>query len=126
MSESIGSSSEPGDRLDDTQAEDDDFARGQRQDPPLTIEEEIERDREGTFARGQEVLPEDTVEKDRGDDFARGQEVLPEDTLEKVREGSFAEGQETFPHDAERIEPVDPTPDNVRDREDIDPTTPNV
>jgi hypothetical protein len=105
---------------------DDDFARGQREEPPVTVEEELELEREGTFARGQEVLPEDTIEKDRPDSFARGQEDLPEDTLEKVREGSFAEGQEVVPHEPERIEPVDPTPDNVRTREDVDPTTPGV
>jgi hypothetical protein len=92
---------------------DDDYARGLREEPPVTVEEELEREREGTFARGQEELPEDTVEKDRPDSFARGQEELPEDTMEKVREGSFAEGQETVPHEPERIEPAEARPDNV-------------
>jgi hypothetical protein len=100
---------------------DDDYARGLREDPPVTIEEELERDREGTFARGQEELQEDTVEKDRDDSFARGQEVLPEDTYEKVREGSFAEGQEVVDHQAERIEPAESRPGNVRGDEGIDP-----
>jgi hypothetical protein len=86
--------------------EEDDYARGLREEPAVTVEEELEREREGSFARGQEVLPEDTVEKDRTDSFARGQEELPEDTEEKVREGSFAEGQEELPHEPERVEPA--------------------
>ena len=99
-------------RFDDG-SQDDDYARGLREEPPATVEEELEREREGSFARGQEELPEDTVEKDRTDSFARGQEELPEDTLEKVREGSFAEGQEVVPHEPERIEPAEARPDNV-------------
>ena len=111
-------------RFDD-EPQDDDFARGQREEPPVTVEEELERDRDGTFARGQEELPEDTVEKDRTDSFARGQEDLPEDTLEKVREGSFAEGQETVPQEPERIEPAGAVPGNVplRDEDDGDTST---
>jgi hypothetical protein len=101
---------------------DDDYARGLREEPPATVEEELEREREGTFARGQEELPEDTVEKDRTDSFGRGQEELPEDTLEKVHEGSFAEGQETVPHEPERIEPAEPVPGNVRPGDEDDAT----
>ena len=122
MSESTGHTDDPGERVD-TQAEDDDFARGQREEPPVTVEEELEREREGTFARGQEDLPEDTVEKDRTDSFARGQEELPEDTLEKVREGSFAEGQEDVHHEPERIEPAESSPGNVPPRDEDDPST---
>jgi hypothetical protein len=99
-------------RFDD-EPRNDDYARGLREEPPATVEEELEREREGTFARGQEELPEDTVEKDRTDSFARGQEVLPEDTLEKVREGSFAEGQEAMPQEPERVETADPATGNV-------------
>jgi hypothetical protein len=101
---------------------DDDYARGLREEPADTVEEELEREREGTFARGQEELSEDTVEKDRTDSFARGQEVLPEDTFEKVREGSFAEGQEELPSEPERIEPADPAPGNVPRRDEDDAT----
>jgi hypothetical protein len=97
----------------DYESQDDDYARGLREEPPVTVEEELEREREGSFARGQEELPEDTVEKDRTDSFARGQEELPEDTLEKVRDGSFAEGQEVAPHEPDRIEPAEPGPGNV-------------
>ena len=109
-------------RFDD-EPQDDDYARGLREEPPATVEEELEREREGTFARGQEELPEDTVEKDRTDSYARGQDVLPEDTLEKVREGTFAEGQEAEPHEPERIEPAGAVPGNVPPRDEDDATT---
>jgi hypothetical protein len=83
-----------------------DFARGQHEEFPTTLEEEVELEREGSFARGQEEFSEDTIEKERESSFARGQQETPEDTEEKVREGSFAEGQEQYPHEPERVEPA--------------------
>ncbi len=38
-------------------AEEPDHARGLREDPPTTVEEELERERQGTFAEGQEEVP---------------------------------------------------------------------
>jgi hypothetical protein len=81
-----------------------DFARGQETEYPTTLEEEVEREREGTYSRGQEDLPEETIEKQREGSYARGQEDTPEDTFEKVREGTFAEGQEEYPHEPEVVE----------------------
>jgi hypothetical protein len=91
----------------DFEPDESDFARGQEREYPVTVEEELEREREGSFARGQEELPEDTIEKDRESSFGRGQELTPEDTTEKVREGSFAEGQAELEHEPERVEPAE-------------------
>jgi hypothetical protein len=98
-----------------------DFARGQETEFPTTLEEEVEREREGTYSRGQDDLPEETIEKERESSFARGQEETPEDTFEKVREGSFAEGQEEYPHEPEVVDVVGTDPDlpgNVPPRDD--------